>query len=113
MNRMKYQKPRDVRFPLSRRAELFNMGTRFPCLIQDISIKGVLGICARNVEVGQELEMTFDLTPEHVHRCTVRVQHVEQGCFGAEIIDVGEQENKVFDQYIERRFKELKNLPAA
>jgi hypothetical protein len=113
VNRMKYQKPRDVRFTHNRRGELRDKGTRFPCLIQDISVKGVLGICARNLEVGQELEVTFDLTPEHVHRCKVRVQHVEQGCFGAEIIDVGEQENKVFHQYIERRFKELKNLPAA
>lgn len=108
MNRMKYQKPRDVRFPYSCRGELRDTGARFPCLIQDISIRGILGICARNLEVGQELEVRFDLTSEHAHKCKIRVQHVEHGCFGAEIIDVGEQENKVFHQYIEKRFNELK-----
>ena len=86
------------------------MGTRFPCLIQDISINGILGICARNLEVGQELEVAFDLTPEHVHRCKIRVQHFDHGCFGAQIIDAAEPENKVFQQYVEKRFKDLKRL---
>ena len=103
-----YERPRDIRFIHSRRGELSHDGARFPCLIQDISVSGVSGICARNLEVAQELELSFDLTPEHVHRCKVRVQYVEDGCFGAEIVDIGEQERKVFHHYLEKRFKELK-----
>jgi hypothetical protein len=85
------------------------MGTRFPCLIQDISIGGILGISARDLVVGQELEVRFELTPEHVHRCKIRVHHFEHGCSGTEMMDVGGQENKIFLEYIEKCFNELKN----
>ena len=108
MKGTKYERPRDIRFMHSRRGELSYDGAHFPCLIQDISVSGVSGICARNLEVAQELEVSFDLAPEHVHRCKIRVQHVEHGCFGAEIVDIGEQERKVFHHYLEKRFNELK-----
>jgi hypothetical protein len=108
MNHKKFERPRDVRFPHNRRGELSYNGTCFPCLIQDISVRGLFIICARDPEVGQELEVKFELTPAYFHQCKIRVQHVEDGCFGAEIIDVGQQENKIFQQYVEKRFRELK-----
>ena len=110
MRRTKYERPRDVRFPHSRRGELSAVDATFPCLIQDISVSGVCGICARDLTVGQVLELRFELTPDHFHQCIIRVQHFEHGCFGALITDVGEHENKLFHQYVEKRFRELKRL---
>lgn len=110
MKRMKYERPRDIRFPHSRRGELSDWNTCFPCLIQDISVSGIFAICARDLVIGQELEVRFELTPGHFHRCKIRVRHVEHGCFGAEILDVGKQENKDFRQYLEKCFKESKRL---
>ena len=107
---MKHKLPREARFPHSRRGELSDNGTRFPCLIQDISVRGVFIICARNPVVGQELSVRFELTPGHFHQCRIRVQHIENGCFGAEITGAEEQDNKVFRHFIEKRFKELKQL---
>ena len=107
---VKYERPRDIRFPHGRRGELSYDGTRFPCLIQDISVNGISGICARNLEVSQELEVSFDLTPEHVHRCKIRVQYVEHGCFGAQIIDAAKSEYEVFQEYVTKCFKDLKRL---
>ena len=105
---MKRELPRDARFPHSRRGELSYKGTRFPCLIQDISVRGFFIICARNPVVGQELGVRFELTPGHVHQCKIRVQHIDNGCFGAEITEAGEPEDKVFQQFVENRFKESK-----
>ncbi len=106
---MKVELPREVRFPLSRRGELSDGDTRFPCLIQDISVSGIFIICARNSAVGQELGVRFELTPGHFHQCKIRVQHIDDGCFGAEIT-VAEQDNRVFQHFVENRFKESKKV---
>jgi len=108
MKSKKFEQPRDVRFPYNRRGELSYNGTRFLCLIQDISVSGLFIVCARDPDVGQELGVRFELTPEYFHQCKIRVQHVEDGCFGAKIIDVEKQENKIFQDYVEKRFRELK-----
>jgi hypothetical protein len=109
---MKRELPRDVRFPHSQRGELSYKGTWFPCLIQDISVSGFFIICARDPEIGQELGVRFELYPRHFLHCKIRVQHIENGCFGAEITEAGEQESKAFQQFIEKRFKELKCQPS-
>jgi len=109
MNRTKRELPRYRRFPYSRRGELSYEGTYFPCLIQDISAKGLLIVCARDIVVGQELMVSFELIPGHVYRSTIRVQHIGDGCFGAKIIAAGEHDEQVFGQYVEKRFKESKN----
>ena len=108
MRRTKYERPRDVRFPHTRRGELTYNGTRFPCLIQDISVRGLFIISARDPAVGQEFGLSFELTPGYFHQCEIRVVHVDEGCFGAEIIEVGEQERKTFQHYVEKRSRELK-----
>ena len=105
---MKRQLPRDARFAHSRRGELSQKGTRFPCLIQDISVRGFFIICVRNPVVGQELELRFELTPGHFHQCKIRVQHIDNGCFGAEITDAGDEDNRVFQQFVEKSFRESK-----
>ena len=105
---MKRELPRDARFPHSRRGELSYKGTRFPCLIQDISVSGFFIICVRNPVVGQELGVRFELTPGHFHQCKIRVQHIDNGCLGAAITDAGEQEDTVFQQFVEKRFREAK-----
>jgi hypothetical protein len=110
MKHNKFERTRDFRFPHNRRGELSYNGTHFPCLIQDISVRGIFIICARDPEVGQEFEVKFELTAEHLHQCEIRVQHIEGGCFGAEIIGVREQESKMFQHYVEKRFRELKGL---
>ena len=105
---MKRELPRDARFPHSRRGELSYKGTCFPCLIQDISSGGFFIICVRNPVVGQELEVKFELTPGHFHQCKIRIQHIDNGCFGAEITGAEEQKDKHFQQFVEQRFRESK-----
>jgi hypothetical protein len=110
---MKRERPRDARFPYTRRGELSDEGTCFPCLIQDISVKGFFIICARDPVVGQELGVKFELTPGHFHQCKIRVQHIDNGCFGAEITNAGEQEDPVFQQFLQQCFRALKSPQSA
>ena len=105
---MKYERPRHTRFPYNERGELSDKDVRFPCLIQEVSVSGFFIICARDPLVGQELGVRFELTPGHVHQCKIRVQHIENGCFGAEITDTGEKEG-VFQKFLESRYMESKN----
>jgi hypothetical protein len=105
---MKHQLPRDLRISHSRRGELTYKDTRFPCLIQDISVGGLFIISARDAEIGQEMQVMFDLTPGHFYRATIRVEHVDNGCFGAAIIGAEPQDAETFRQFVEKRFKELR-----
>ena len=100
---------RHARFPISRRGELIYKNTRFPCLLQDISASGFLIICARNPVVGQELGLRFELTPGHFHQCKVQVKHIDNGCLGSVITEVGEHEGKIFQQFVQQHSMELQH----
>ena len=106
---MKHELPRDIRFAHSMRGELNYGGTRFPCLIQEISVSGLSIICARDIAVGQELHVMFDLTPGHFYQCKIRVEHVDNGCFGASITHTEANDSKAFQVFVNKRFKELKS----
>ncbi len=95
---------RDPRFPISRRGELSYKGSRFPCLIQDISFRGLLVICARYPVAGPELGLTFELESQKMYRCKIIIRHVDNGCLGSEIIEVGQHEDKIYQQFIQKHF---------
>jgi PilZ domain len=105
---MKREFPRDARFPYCRRGELSYQRVRFPCLIQDISARGFFIICARDLVIGQELEVRFELTPGCFHQSKIRVQHIDNGCFGAEITDAGKQDGQALQQFVAECFRESK-----
>ena len=106
---MKHELPRDIRFVHSRRGELNYEGIRFPCLIQEISVSGLSIICARDTAVGQELHVMFDLTPGHFYQCKIRVKRVDNDCFGAAITHAEANDSKAFQEFVNKRFKELKS----
>lgn len=103
---MNREQRRSPRIPISRRGELSYKGVRFPCLLHDISARGFLICSARNPVVGQQFGLSVELTPGHRHQCKIQVRHVENGCLGAEITEVGEQEYKLFQHFVQQYSKE-------
>jgi hypothetical protein len=109
MSKNHVQRPR--RFQISRRGELAYEDHRFPCLLQDISVKGMFIICNYDLEVGLELDVKFELEPGLDFQATIKVKHFDNGCFGAEIVRTDLQSEKNWNHFMETHFTGQLRLP--
>lgn len=100
---------REPRFPISRRGELTYNGTRFPCLIYDISNSGIGIICARDPAAGQALELRFELSPDQYYQCKIKIKYIDNGCLGSEIIEVDQNAAKMYRRFIQQHAEDLSN----
>ena len=97
---MSREQRRNPRYPISRRGELSYKGVRFPCLLHDISARGFLICSARNPVIGQQFGLSFEMAPGQRHQCKIQVKHVDSGCLGAEITEIGEQDDQTFQRFV-------------
>lgn len=102
---------REPRFAISRRGELACNGTRFPCLIHDVSTRGIGVICARDPAVGQALELKFELYPNQFYQCKIKIKHIDNGCLGSEIIEVDQTADRAYRHFIQQQADEITNKP--
>jgi len=79
-------------------------GHRFACLVQDISQKGMFLICNYDLEIGLELEVQFELEPGTAFKARIKVRHFDDGCFGAETLEVDSQSDSALQQFLETHF---------
>ena len=98
---------REPRFPISRKGELTYNGTRFPCLIHDISNRGVGIICARDPALGQALELRFELSPNQYYQCKIEIKNINNGCLGSEITEVDQNVEKMYRSFIQQHAENL------
>lgn len=100
---------REPRIPVSRRGELTYNGTRFPCLIHDISNHGVGMICARDPMVGQTLELKFELFPDQHYQCKIKIRHIDNGCMGSEIMEADRDAEKAYLNFVRQHAEDIRN----
>ena len=84
---------------------------RFICLVQDISEKGVFLICNYNLKVGWVLEVRFEMEHGIEFSARIKVCHVDNGCFGAEIVELSPKSKTVLQQFLNSRFVDQSDLP--
>jgi hypothetical protein len=99
----------EPRIPVSRRGELTYNGTRFPCLIHDISNHGIGMICARDPMVGQTLELKFELFPDQHYQCKIKIRHIDNGCMGSEIMEADRDAEKAYLNFVRRHAEDVRN----
>ena len=102
MNEPRAARPR--RFRISRRGQLASGDHRFACLIQDISETGMFIICNYDLEIGLEVEVRFELEPGLHFEAKIKVRHIDEGCFGAEIIETDPDSGSNWKQFLEKSF---------
>lgn len=102
---------REPRFPISRRGELNCNGTRFPCLIHDISNHGVGIICVRDPAAGQILELKFELFPDQHYQCKIKIRHIDNGCLGSEIMEDDRDAEKAYLNFVKQHAEDLLGKP--
>jgi PilZ domain len=89
-----------MRMPVSQQGEVGDGQGRYPCLIQDMSRRGLLIVCSKRFAVGQVLELVSPLTPEIKLECTVEVRNVDEDSHGVRILEVSPQTAAAYQRYV-------------
>lgn len=91
---------RSLRMPVSHQGEVSDGHGRYPCLIQDMSRRGLLIVCSKKFPVGQVLELVSPLMPEITLECKVEVRNAEEDCMGVQILEVSPQTAAAYQRYV-------------
>lgn len=91
---------RSMRMPVSHGGEVRDGNGVYPCLIQDVSRRGLLIACSKKFAVGQVLELVCPLSPEIKLECKVEVQNTEDDFVGVKILEVSPQTAADYQRYV-------------
>jgi hypothetical protein len=73
-----------------------------PCVVQDLSERGVLVDADVSVSPGDRVELEFQLTTGSPIRCSVEVKHTEAGRFGGAIVSISSDEQLGIVRFLEQ-----------
>jgi hypothetical protein len=76
----------------------------FPCVIQNMSDRGFLILCSKEVGVGQVLELRCQLFPEKTLQCKIEVRHVSPHGMGTKVVEIGERGTNLIKLYLEEQY---------
>jgi hypothetical protein len=93
------------RVAVTRRASLSAGDTYWiPCMIMDMSDKGLMLVCNKKVPVGQLLQFRCELFPEKSLECKIQVKHVSDACMGAKIVEIDPQGSNLVQSYLQEQY---------
>ncbi len=81
----------------------------FPCLIQEMSGKGLLLVCSRELSVGQVLDFRCELFPDKRIDCKIEVRHLTDGGAGAKIIEIDQRGADLCQLFLEQQYSDRLN----
>ena len=91
----------EVRVPITRRGLLGAPTASHPCLIQDLSSKGLLLMSTVKAQLGDQLALKCELYPERFLECKVEVRHIHDDCLGIMIVEVSDASLALYRQFID------------
>jgi hypothetical protein len=76
----------------------------FPCVVRDMSDRGFLILCSKELSVGQILEFRCELFPEKTLNCKLEIRHISESGMGTKIIEIDEKGTKLCKLYLEEQY---------
>ncbi len=89
-----------MRIPVSHSGEISDGQGLYPCLIQDMSRRGLKIVCSKNFTIGQVLNLVSRLSPQITLECKVKIQNAEEDFFGVEILEVSPQTAADYQRFV-------------
>jgi hypothetical protein len=89
------------RIALDRKGELRREDTVSPCVVLDLTEKGVRLKTDLPVQAGDRLQLQFRLTTACPITCTLQVARVSPPCVGATITDISPDDRQKISRFIE------------
>jgi hypothetical protein len=76
----------------------------FPCVVQDMSDRGFLILCSKELAVGQLLEFRCQLFPEKTLTCKIEVRHVSTQGMGTKVVEIDNRGASLVKLYLEEQY---------
>lgn len=96
----------EVRVPVNQRGTVSAGDTWFPCLIMDMSEKGILLMSNRNISVGQHLDFRCELFPDKVLECKLEVVHGGEDGLGTRIVDIDAKGSDLYRLFLQEQYSD-------
>jgi hypothetical protein len=94
----------DERLPVSHRGTLNSGDAWFPCLIENMSERGLLVLSNRAFPVGQVLEFRCEFHPGKLFNCKLEVRHVDDTVVGTKVIEIDKREVSYYQLFLEEQY---------
>lgn len=99
---------RSFRFKDSFRGSIQYRGSSYPCLVEDISQRGLRLLCDAPVNVGDRLNAALHISPDTGFSCVIEVRQITGNRLRGEIIDIAEADAGVLNDRIEGHYSAVR-----
>ena len=94
----------DARVSVTQRGVLSSGDTWFPCLIENMSERGLLVMSNHVFPVGQILKFRCELYPGKLFNCKLEVRHVDDTVLGTRVVEMDEKEVGYYQLFLDEQY---------
>jgi Tfp pilus assembly protein PilZ len=98
------ERRQERRVALSRRATLQDGDKTYAGLLQDFSSRGFFIITNEKFHIGQTLELSCELYPAQVLKCTLQVKHISETCIGTKITNITPDGKTLLEKFLQEYY---------
>jgi hypothetical protein len=99
---------RHYRFKDSFRGSIEYLGSSYPCLIEDISQRGLYLVSGPAVNIGDRMSVDFHISQDVRLRCVIEIRQVTSDGLGAEIVDIADADAGVLSGRLEEHCRAVR-----
>lgn len=92
------------RISIRERGSLRSGDAWFPCMVVNMSNKGFLIDCSKQLVVGQVLEFRCELYPGKHLDCKIEIRHIGEAGMGTKIVEIDDKGTRLCELYLEEQY---------
>lgn len=104
---------RSHRFKDFLRGSIEYLGSSYPCLVEDISPRGLYLVCGVPANIGDRMSVDLRISQDARFSCTIEIRQVTSDGLGAEIVDIADADAGVLTGRIEEHYSAVRLAKAA
>lgn len=96
------------RFKDSFRGSIEYLGSSYPCLVEDISPRGLYLVSGAPVNIGDRMSVDLRISQDARFSCVIEIRHVTSDGLSAEIVDIADADAGVLSGRIEEHYSAVR-----
>ena len=101
------------RFKDSLRGSIEHLGLSYPCLVEDISQRGLYLVTNAPVKIGDRMSIVLYISKAAGFHCVIEIRQVTPDGLGAEVVDIADADAAVLSGRIEIHYLAVRQAKAA
>jgi hypothetical protein len=90
-----------------------HLGSPYPCLVEDISQRGLYLATSAPVRIGDRLTIDLHISEDARFSCVIEIRQVTPDGLGAEVVDIADADAAVLSGRIEKHYLAVRQAKAA